>query len=235
MANEVESHLATGDCKETWRSIKSWYHSVEDCPPKPNYQWMEALMQECINLYMAETLLGALIPINVNPFAVNDNVPTDGEIQEVVKCLCNGRAGGLGGTRAEHLKWWLSNIKEEEREEKWGRGNKWRLLVQLIGTIWERGSIPLKMTWMVIVLLPKGRGDYHGIELLEPIWKVVEVLMDKQFLANGFSHPKIEMEGRWQVFSPVGHSLGPSTGTAWGRQTGPCVPQIFILYSCSIL
>jgi hypothetical protein len=36
---------------------------------------------------------------------------------------------------------------------------------------------------MVIVLMPKGKGDYQGIRLLEPIWKVVEVLMDKQYLA----------------------------------------------------
>ena len=39
------------------------------------------------------------------------------------------------------------------------------------------------MTWMVIVLFPKGGGDYQGIGLLEPLWKVVEVLMDKRFLA----------------------------------------------------
>jgi hypothetical protein len=25
----------------------------------------------------------------------------------------------------------------------------------------------------------------------------------------------------------VGHSLGPNTGTAWGRQTGLRAPQIF--------
>jgi hypothetical protein len=43
-----------------------------------------------------------------------------------------------------------------------------------------------------------------------------------------FSHSKIEMEQRCQVFSLVGHSLGLSTGTAWERQTGPCAPQIFI-------
>ena len=34
------------------------------------------------------------------------------------------------------------------------------------------------MLWMVIVLLPKGGGDYRGIGLLDPIWKVVEVVMD---------------------------------------------------------
>jgi hypothetical protein len=35
---------------------------------------------------------------------------------------------------------------------------------------------------MVIVLVPKGKGDYHSIGLLEPIWKVVEVLRTSNFL-----------------------------------------------------
>jgi hypothetical protein len=43
-----------------------------------------------------------------------------------------------------------------------------------------------------------------------------------------FSHPKIEMEWRWQVFSLVERSSEPNTGTALGRQTGPRTPQIFI-------
>jgi len=33
------------------------------------------------------------------------------------------------------------------------------------------------MSWMVIVLLPKGRGDFQGIGLLDPCWKVVEKIM----------------------------------------------------------
>jgi hypothetical protein len=33
------------------------------------------------------------------------------------------------------------------------------------------------MTWEIIVLLPKGRGNYCGIGLLEPFWKVVEKIM----------------------------------------------------------
>jgi hypothetical protein len=147
---------------------------------------METLTQEWIDLYTAEPPPGAPIPINVDPFDVNDDIPTDGEIREAVKCLRYGRAGGLGGMRAEHLKQWLRDIEEEEREDKRGRGDKWRVLVQLIQTIWEHGSIPQQMTWMVIVLLPKGGGDYRGIGLLEPVWKVVEVLMDKRFLAIEF-------------------------------------------------
>ena len=42
------------------------------------------------------------------------------------------------------------------------------------------------MTWMIVVLLPKGGGDYRGIGLLEPFWKVVEVLMDKRLQVIDF-------------------------------------------------
>ena len=97
VADEVEGHLAAGDPKEAWRSIKGWYRSVEDRPPKPNYQRMETLTQEQIDLYTAAPPPGAPIPINVDPFDVNDEMPTDGEIREAVKSLPNGRAGGLGG------------------------------------------------------------------------------------------------------------------------------------------
>ncbi len=73
-------YLAAGDPKEEWRSIKGWYRSVEDRPPKPNYQRMEALTQERRDLYTAATPPGDAIPINVDPFDVNDDIPTDGEI-----------------------------------------------------------------------------------------------------------------------------------------------------------
>ena len=107
---------------------------------------METLTQERISLYTAVPPPGAPIPINVDPFDVNDNTPTDGEIREAVKCLRNGRAGGLGGMQAEHLKRWLRGIEEEESEDKWGQGGKWRVLVQLVQSIWEHGSIPQQMT-----------------------------------------------------------------------------------------
>ena len=112
MAGEVESQLEAGDPKEAWRCIKGWYRSVEDRPPKPNFQRMDALTQERVDLYTAEPPPGAPIPINVDPFSVNDDIPTDGEIREAVKCLRCGRAGGLGGMRAEHLKGWLRDIEE---------------------------------------------------------------------------------------------------------------------------
>jgi hypothetical protein len=123
----------------------------EDRPPKPKNRHIEELTQEQIDLYTAETPPGAPIPINVDPFYVNDEIPTDGKIREAVKRLWNGRAGGLGGMSAEHLKKWLRGIKEEETEDKPRQGDRCRMLMKLIGAIWEHGSIPQQITWMVIV------------------------------------------------------------------------------------
>ncbi len=33
------------------------------------------------------------------------------------------------------------------------------------------------MSWMVVVLLPKSGGNFRGIDLLDPFWKVVEKIM----------------------------------------------------------
>ena len=82
--------------------------------------------------------------------------------------------------KAEHLKEWLADIKREEREDNGveGLGDRWRSFVALLQAVWTTGTIPTQMTWiMIIVLLPKGGGDYRGIGLLDPIWKVVEKVM----------------------------------------------------------
>jgi hypothetical protein len=42
------------------------------------------------------------------------------------------------------------------------------------------------MTWEIIVLLPKGGGNYCGIGLLEPFWKVVEKIMVRQLSSIKF-------------------------------------------------
>jgi hypothetical protein len=60
-----------------------------------------------------------------------------------------------------------------------GEGENWCLLVSLIKAIWTQGKIPQQLTWVIVVLLPKGGGDYRGIGLLEPLWKVVECIMDR--------------------------------------------------------
>ncbi len=118
------------------------------------------------------------MPINVTPIPVPDSTPTDHEIPEVVGKLRNGRAAGATGMQAEHLKEWLRGIKHEEAADGVeGAGDRYRLFVALMQATWESGTMPTQMNWMVIVLLPKGGGDYRGIGLLDPMWNVVEKIM----------------------------------------------------------
>ncbi len=88
--------------------------------------------------------------------------------------------------RAEHVETWLSDIRHKEKvdQENPGRiadtgdlGKKWRIFTVMIQAIWDRGEIPIQMSWMVVNLLPKGEGNFRGIELLNPCWKVVEKIM----------------------------------------------------------
>jgi hypothetical protein len=84
--------------------------------------------------------------------------------------------------QAEHLTEWLRGKESKEDPEMGsinvGAGDRWRALAQLIQAIWDEGKIPLQLGWVVTVLIPKGSGDYWGIGLLEPIWKVIERVMD---------------------------------------------------------
>ena len=116
--------------------------------------------------------------LNVDPSDVPDAAPTDSELRAVVGSLQNGHAAGTMGMKTKHLKEWLVDVKREEAEEGVeGIGDRWRMFVQLLQAVWESGTIPTQMTWMIIILLPKGGGNYHGIGLLDPIWKVIEKVM----------------------------------------------------------
>ena len=83
--------------------------------------------------------------------------------------------------RTEHVKVWLRGICKEEHPDaptnSTARDN-WRLFVQLVQTIWTTGMIHRQLLWIIVVLIPKGGGDFHGISLLEPIWKVLERIID---------------------------------------------------------
>ncbi len=88
-------------------------------------------------------------------FEILDGVPTDKEIRAVVLGLKNGRATGATGMTAEHVKTWLSDIRHEEKlaRESPGRiadtgdlGKNWRIFIEMIQVIWDRGKISMQMS-----------------------------------------------------------------------------------------
>ena len=58
-------------------------------------------------MYQKVSPPGDPIPINIELFDLDDLILEDAAIREVVAGLKNGRAGGSGGVRAEHIKSWL--------------------------------------------------------------------------------------------------------------------------------
>jgi hypothetical protein len=89
---------------------------------------------------------------------------------------------GASGMCDEHVKEWLRDVQQEEDPEGQGAvgaGDNWRLFVQLVQAAWTHGLIPRQLFWSIVVVIPKGGGDYYcRIGLLEPIWKCIDRVID---------------------------------------------------------
>jgi hypothetical protein len=170
----IKLELAGGNVQEAFRHLKGWYRAASDTEAKPCNQTMERQTSERVDLYTRRELPDNSLPINVAPFEINNNVPSDGELRGVVGKLNNGRAARASGMRAKHVKKWLHDVRREEDPEGQGAenaGDRWRLFVWLVQAAWTHSEIPRQLLWIIAVLIPKGGGDYRGIGLLEPIWK----------------------------------------------------------------
>ena len=121
-------------------------------------------------------------------------------------------SGGPSRIRAEHLKGWLAAAKrggmaeekgkekteaEEEGEELWGK------VVEMTQTAFREGKLAEEATWQTVVLIPKGKGEFRGIGLVEVTWKVVAVILHRR-LTTG-----IQLHGALHRFRE-----GRGTGTA---------------------
>jgi hypothetical protein len=133
---------------------------------------------ERVDLYRQRDSPGLPILVGGTPFEVRDNTPSDSEVRVAVAEITNGRSAGASRMRAEHLKDWLQGMHEEKDPDLGAQnataGDKWRALLQLVQAMWDEGKIPPQLGWVITVFIPKGGGDYRGIGLLEPIWKVIE-------------------------------------------------------------
>ena len=123
---------------------------------------------------------------------MEDGVPSEAEVEWAVKRLRNNRAAGPSRIRAEDLKGWLAAArrgeKEQEARNKDGGDREgeqeaqteaeghWGRVVEIIQTAFRDGELAEEVTWQAVVLIPKGKGDYRGIGLVEVMWKVVAAI-----------------------------------------------------------
>jgi hypothetical protein len=152
------------------------------------YHTMECKTSEQVNLYTRRASPGNPLPINYSTIEINNNAPSDKEIQLVTSELSNGRAAGAFWMRAKHLKDWLRGVCQEEDAKgqgAHGNGDDWQLFAHLVQATWTYGIVPPQLLWIIVILIPKGgRGrDYRSIGLLEPIWKVIERIIDRRLVS----------------------------------------------------
>ena len=58
------------------------------------------------------------------------------------------------------------------------------MFVQLVQAVWtDHWHNPHQLLWIIIVLILNSGGDFRGIGLLEPIWKVLEQIIDLRLAA----------------------------------------------------
>jgi hypothetical protein len=178
----IKAELAGGDVQRAFWCLKGWYRNTSDSMARPCTQTMERQTAERVALYARRDSPGDPLPINIDPVHIDNGTPTDAEIRDAVQRLTNGRAPGASGMRTEDVKHWLHGIRRK-KDSKTGMGNEtvgdyWRMFLTLVQAVWDHDNIPPQLLWVIVVLIPKGGGNYQGIGLLEPMWKVCKQVMD---------------------------------------------------------
>jgi hypothetical protein len=172
----IEAVLAKGDMQEAFRLLMGWYWAALETMARPCPQTMARQMEEWVELYRQRDSPGEPLPINPQGPAILNKVPSDQDIRYAAWDLSSGRTRGASKMHAEDIKRWLHGITLEKDPEKGpdnvGEGDNWRLLVGLIQAISTQGKILQQLTWVIVVLLLKGGGDYRVIGLLDLLWKV---------------------------------------------------------------
>jgi hypothetical protein len=124
--------------QDAWRALQAWYKHAggrASCPSKTDLQ---KLQTEYSELLANKPSTGEPIPIMINPYSIDDSIPTDTEIGKSVGRIHTGRSPGPTGIRAGDLK--------KRRNEAWREespvSHRWDKVVELIQHIFETGCMP---------------------------------------------------------------------------------------------
>ena len=114
------------------------------------------------------------VPILVQLAAVNNEIPTEAEVELVVRGLKSRRAVCSSGMRTEDMKGWRKKAKRENDTV----GRRWEVVVQLVQVMFRYGTVPEEIAWVKMVLVLKGKREYRGLRIVEVLWKVCSVVVN---------------------------------------------------------
>jgi hypothetical protein len=178
IAEEIEACLVNDNVKEAYGKLQGWYKQRTGHVPKPTYKDEEITREEYTNLFSQEEPPGDDIPIHISPKPqINDEPPSVNEIMMALKKLRLGKAPGATGIRVEHLREWMSGATKIKEPKFVG---EWAMVIKLIEMAFTGEDIPSTFFVGILVLLPKGDGDYRGIALLEIIYKLISSIVNRR-------------------------------------------------------
>ncbi len=86
----VKSEFAGGNVQEAFCHLKGWYWAALETQAKLCSQTLACQTPEQVDLYARRESPGDPLPIDVAQVEINDNVPSDGKLRQVVGKLTNG-------------------------------------------------------------------------------------------------------------------------------------------------
>ncbi len=69
--------MAAKEVEEDWCCLKGWHATVEYCAPKASHDTLVQQTEERIALYSRVPPPGGVLPINVQPFDICNNIPSN--------------------------------------------------------------------------------------------------------------------------------------------------------------
>ena len=87
---------------------------------------------------------------------------------------------------------------EEKREIETKAMTHREKVVSLVREDFRERQLAEEAIWQVVVLIPKGKGEYRGIGLVEVVWKVVAAILNRRLAASITYHNFIH--GFWACY-----------------------------------
>jgi hypothetical protein len=163
VGDSIIAELSKGDVKEAFWHLNGWYWKVAETQGRPCQQRMEHQTNKREELYVELAAYGKVFPVNRMPYPIVNNQLIESKLRAAVSLLSHGRCGGTTGIRAVHINARLRGAKKEEdpetAESYIGAGKTWHEFVCLCSSIWNSGTIPQKICWVITVIIPKGGGS----------------------------------------------------------------------------
>jgi len=172
--NKIQAHLDANEMTDAWRLVKVWYrHYAKAAPLTPmDLHWIG---QEYRTLYMQQPPPPGDPIWGMVTFDISDEVPAESEIVVALRSLRLGWALGPSGMTVEDLKKWYAD-RETNQEP-------WLLVIRLMTHAFQTGIVPTRARSNTLVLIPKPEpGQVRGIGLLEPIWKLISVVVNHRLM-----------------------------------------------------